>query len=210
MTLSAFCLTFLIAVASLDGGPAPLPIGAPAPDFSLRAIDGNTVTLQQLRGSPEQPRVVAVVFWSHRCPWVVKGWDSVLQGIREEYERNDQVRFAIIDSNDKEIADPAAIQRYLQQRGHDHLVLLDPAQHTANAYGGLVTPHCFVINREGRIVYQGRVDNGIEFPGDRRKPAPKTRHLLRDAIQAALRDQSPPIRVDRARGCVIRRTSKPD
>ncbi len=129
----------------------PLPAGSPAPDFTLTdVLSGQTVHLADLRGQP-----VIVDFWSVECPWS-RYYDAYFVE-RAPAWADRGLRLLFIASNATE--DAYEMQDLAESLGITHPVLHDRGNVVADAYGVQTTPHCFLIDGEGRIVYQGAVDD---------------------------------------------------
>lgn len=166
--------------------PASLTIGQMAPDFTLRDLQGEMHALTDYRA-----RLVVVYFWSAECPSAARA-DGLLAGWLPAW--GDQVALLPIASNANEEPDfmaQVAFERDLQ------LVLRDAGQHVADDYHATHTPHFFVINGSGRLVYQGGLDD-TTF----RQRTP-TRFFLREAVEALLAGRSPDPAETHPYGCTI-------
>jgi cytochrome c biogenesis protein CcmG/thiol:disulfide interchange protein DsbE len=115
-------------------------IDAPAPGFDLRDLDGQPISLEQLRGRP-----VMVNFWATWCrPCIVE--HPVLQEAARRYEG--RAHFIGIVYQDE----PELIRSFLAQRGEWGRTLLDPDGETAIAYGVYGAPETFFIDAGGTVV----------------------------------------------------------
>src|SRR5256886_15374964 len=72
-----------------------LPIGSPAPDFSLPAVDGKPYSLASFKDKP----VLAVAFWCNHCPYV-QAWEDRTIAVQREYAGKG-VQFVMINANDE-------------------------------------------------------------------------------------------------------------
>ena len=182
------------------GDPFTLPIGATAPDFSLKGTDGKTHTLADF----EDADVLVVSFTCCHCPYVHGSDEKTRQTIDKFAPR---VRMVAINSND-----PSC---YLED-SFDHMVdrmeehkfpwvfLCDDQQEAALPYGALRTPHFFVFDIDRKLVYTGRA---IDNPRDWTQA---TTSELDDALEAVLDGREPRARVTNPVGCSIKWTDKPD
>ncbi len=188
----------------------PKKPGSEAPVFELAALDGKTVTSAELRGDAASKNVVVVIFWAYTCPWVQR-WNPTLDALVRDYAKQGAVKFVVVDSDKNETRDPAAIKKHLESQKLDLPVYLDAGNKVADTFGAKVTPHCFVIGRDGLIAYSGRIDNqnpfGAEGPaaGAAPKPAEPKNALLKKAIDAALDGKQPEIATDVPMGCRLKR-----
>lgn len=164
-------------------------IGAQAPDFELPDINGE----ETMRLSALQGQITVIDFWSYECPWSqrydayfaerVSGWAG--QGIL----------FFAINSNANESDD--AVREALDERNLPFTVLRDAGNVVADAYGAVTTPHVFVVDRDGRLVYRGAVD-------DRAWRQEKANiDYLDAALEALSSGEEPEHPTSEPRGCTI-------
>jgi peroxiredoxin len=121
-----------------------------APGFTLPDLSGRTVQLGALWG-----KMVVITFWSANCPWAQR-YDAYLEQRAAEWGREGVVLLAINSSADEP---PEHIQEAVSERGLTFRILLDEGNPVADAYGALTTPHVYVVNQKGTIVYQGAIDD---------------------------------------------------
>lgn len=147
----------------------------------------------------DRPRAVVVVFWSYTCPWE-KAWDPELAAIAREYEPKG-VRFAAIDSN---VTEQKALTEIEASRKRNKLpfpVLLDPGHKVADYFGAKTTPHVYVIDGQGRVVYMGAPDDDPK----KVKSAAERKTWLRDALDDVLAGRKVRNPMTRPQGCSIKR-----
>ncbi len=134
-----------------------LSLGSEAPDFSLRATDGNTYSLKVFA----DVKVLVIFFTCNHCPFVI-GSDEVTRQTVENFESKG-VKFIGINSNSPNTYEEDSFEnmvKRMKQYDFPWLYLYDETQDIARAYGALKTPHFFVFNEAGKLVYTGRgVDN---------------------------------------------------
>ena len=115
-------------------------VDAPAPGFELTDLDGQPVSLDQLRGQP-----VMINFWATWCqPCIAE--HPVLQAAAQRYAG--RAHFIGIVYQDE----PALIRAFLARRGGWGRTLLDPDGETAIAYGVYGAPETFFIDSGGTVV----------------------------------------------------------
>lgn len=146
LALVLAALTWLYDPAPAAGGqrteePSQLEVGAPAPAFELRTLEGERVTLSSLRGSP-----VWLSFWSTECgPCGEQLPDLVTVG-REARERG--VTLLAVNVGEK----PAAVRAYLRHAGYGGpSIALDPDYTVASAYGVYYMPAHAFVDSEGVV-----------------------------------------------------------
>ncbi len=137
-----------------------LSLGSEAPDFSLRATDGNTYSLKDFA----DVKVMVIFFTCNHCPYVI-GSDEVTRQTVENFEPKG-VKFIGINSNSPNTYEEDSFEnmvKRVKQYDFPWLYLYDDTQDIARAYGALKTPHFFVFNEDRILVYTGRgVDNPRE------------------------------------------------
>ena len=138
-------------------------VGEAAPTFSLADVDGNTVSLADYKG-----KTVVLEWFNPGCPFVVRahGDKGSLETLAADQAKEDVAWLAInsgavgnqghgVETN------KAAIKKWNLQ----HPVLLDEDGKVGKAYGATTTPHMYVVDANGVLVYAGAIDNnprGIE------------------------------------------------
>ncbi len=144
-----------------------LPLGTPAPDFSLPDVRGGTVSLSDFADRTG----LLVVFLCNHCPFV-----KHLRGALAEFGKEYQPRglgMVGISSNDAEQypADgPDLMAKEANDAGYTFPYLYDESQEVAQAYRAACTPDFFLFDGEGKLVYRGQFDpsrpeNGIPVTG---------------------------------------------
>jgi peroxiredoxin len=155
-------------------------VGQPAPDFELHDLEGGSVKLGQFRG-----KTVVLEWFNPECPFVrASHTKGSLKGLADRYAQKGVVWLAInsgapgkqghgVDAN------LAGKRKY----GLTHPVLLDETGEVGRAYGARHTPHMFVIDDKGILVYRGAIDNSPDGEGE----APQGGVLV-NYVEAALSD----------------------
>jgi peroxiredoxin len=152
----------LIAITALVTGPLYAadvpPVGSAAPDFSAPDTNGKTHSLSQYKG-----KYVVLEWFNPECPFVKKHYGSDnMQKLQQEYTGKGVV-WLTIDSNapgtEGNIAPDQAQKIIASWRTKQTALLLDPESKVARSYGAKNTPNMVVINPEGKIVYEGAIDN---------------------------------------------------
>ncbi len=177
-----------------QSGPDTLPIGAPAPDFSLPATDGKTYTLATFAGS----KAIVLNFTCNHCPYAKAYEDRFMDIVRDFAPRG--IAFAAINPNDETTYPDDSFEnmkRRAAERGFNFPYLRDASQQTARAYGAVCTPHLFIIVA-GKIAYEGRIDENWK------DPAAAKHHDLRNALTAILENRPIPATNTNPMGCSIK------
>ena len=152
-------LTVLTSLAASTLFAAESPrVGTAAPDFSLPDAQGKTHSLADLKG-----KYVVLEWFNPECPFVKKHYGSGhMQKLQEEYAGQGVVWMSIdssaVGSQGNLTAEEASKKMADWKMNHTTL-LLDPAGKAARAYAAKNTPHMFVINPEGKVIYEGAIDS---------------------------------------------------
>ncbi|HKR52767.1 MAG TPA: thioredoxin family protein [Chthoniobacterales bacterium] len=154
--------TVLLALISLTAttliaADSP-PVGAAAPDFSLSDTSGKAHSLSEYKG-----KYVVLEWFNPECPFVKKHYGSGnMQKLQSEYTGKGVVWLSI-DSNAPGLeGNLTAVQAQKVMKDWNTkqtALLLDPEGKAGRAYNARNTPHMFVINPEGKIVYEGAIDS---------------------------------------------------
>ncbi len=195
----------------LSGDHPTLPIGAQAPDFSLKGVDGKTYTLASFKNSP----VLMIVFTCNHCPTAQAYEDRVIQ-ITKDYKSKGVAVIAIMPNDAQAIRldelgytdlsdsfDEMKIRA--KQKQYNFPYLYDgETQAVAHAYGPIATPHVFIFDKDRKLCYSGRID-------DVEKPT-KTPHTqdTRNALDALLAGKKPDVTTTKVFGCSIKWAEKED
>jgi peroxiredoxin len=140
------------------GAQAQALPGQPAPAFTLTGVDGKPVNLADFRG-----RYVVLEWNNPHCPFVVKHYGSGnMQSLQKRFTA-ENVAWLTINSTHaghSEYMTPAALAGWMkEQGGAPTAVMLDADGKVGRAYGARATPHMYVIDPKGTLVYAGAIDD---------------------------------------------------
>ena len=138
-------------------------LGAAAPDFELSDLDGNLVKLSSFRG-----KTVVLEWFNPGCPFVkASHTKGSLIDTAARHEKNGVVWLAINSGAKGKQGHGVAANREGKQRFNlAHPVLLDETGAVGRAYAAAHTPHMYVIDPKGVLVYRGAIDNSPDGEGD--------------------------------------------
>ncbi len=182
LALFTLCAGFVALTSSWMSFPvkASVETGAPAPNFSVTDIHGNSFNLEDQKG-----KTVVLEWTNHQCPFVVKHYDSGnMQALQKNATDNGIVWVSIVSSApDKQgfMSAEEAIALEKEVGANATTRILDPLGEIGKAYGAKTTPHMFIISAEGNVVYQGAID-------DNPSPNPNVIETSKNLVQAALDD----------------------
>jgi peroxiredoxin len=156
---------------------ASAPPGGPAPAFTLTDLDGKPVNLTDYKGK------TVVLEWNNfDCPFVQKHYKSGnMQALQKKYA-NDVV-WLTVSSTSKSASDyfePAKISYKLAEfKAAPARYLLDEPGTVGMSYGARTTPHMYIIDPSGKVVYNGAID-------DKRSTNPEDVKTAKNYVAAAL------------------------
>ena len=155
-----------------------VPLGSPAPDFILPAVDGRKVALTDFTGAPG----LLVMFLCNHCPYV-RHVESGLGQVTREYMTRGLAVVGICSNDTASHTGDSAEHLAGQARraGFDFPYLVDESQQVALAYRAACTPDFFLYNRDRRLAYRGQFDDSRPRSG-----VPVTGEALRAAVEDVL------------------------
>jgi peroxiredoxin len=177
---SSLAIAAGVTAALSNGAEAAVETGAAAPDFSVEDANGQTRTLAEFSG-----RTVVLEWTNYGCPYVRKHYEAEnMQTLQREATAAGVVWLQVISSAPGEqghLDGPGALARVRTDNAAPSATLLDPTGAMGRAYGARNTPHMYIINGQGRLVYQGAID-------DRPSARPSSLEGATNYVRAALAD----------------------
>jgi peroxiredoxin len=136
--------------------PDKAELGKTAPDFTLKDLDGNEHKLSSYRG-----KLVVLEWFDPTCPYCEYAYGSgPLKDMPERCREQGIVWLTINSAGPANAgAAPEKNKKFAEQHKMKAPLLLDPTGRVGQAYGAKTTPHMFVINERGALVYRGALDN---------------------------------------------------
>lgn len=148
-------------------------IGKLAIDFTLKDIDGKDVKLSSFKG-----KTIVLEWFSPACPACkfAYGKDGPMKELHERLTKEGVVWLAVNSEDDARPASKVeANKAFLEKYKIGTRIVLDPSGAVGKAYGAKTTPHMFVIDTKGVLVYQGAIDNAPN--GEVEKDAKKINYV---------------------------------
>ncbi len=172
----------------------PFEIGEKAPSFeNLANIDGKRYSLSSF----DDKQIVVLIFMANRCP-TVRVYTDRLKAIQADYSKKG-VQLVGINSDNQYFFSNETLAKMIEiseERELNFPYLKDEDQSVAKKFGALVTLHAFVLDKERRLRYRGRVD-------DSRDPSNVTSPDLRNALDDLLANQKVRVPETRPFACSI-------
>lgn len=175
--------------------------GKPAPDFSVPDASGKTHTLKDYKG-----QWLVLEWFNKDCPYVRKHYGSKnMQTLQKTYTDKDVKWLTVISSakGKQGYHEPKEALKVAADHGlaASAPFLLDPSGTMGKAYDAKTTPHMYIINPEGTVVYAGAIDDN-----DSANPAviPTSKNYVAAALDEVLADKPVSIAATKPYGCTIK------
>lgn len=192
-------LAISLAVTALPVSAEPR-IGQMAPDFTGVDASGKTRTLSELRG-----KTVVLEWTNHDCPFVGKHYSTGnMQRLQKEAVGKDVVWLSVISSapgRQGYVAPEKARELTFSRKALPTAVILDAEGKIGHAYGARTTPHMYIINAKGTLVYKGAID---DKPSANHGDVPIARNYVREALNAVAAGKPADPDSTRAYGCSVK------
>jgi peroxiredoxin len=154
--LTALLLAFFIA--GLASPVFAVPVGSAAPDFALTSLKGEPVRLSDYRG-----KYVVLEWVNPGCPFVQKHYDSGNMPQLQKHAAASGVVWLTVDSTNPSSQDfhgAAQLSKWLASKNASpSAAMLDQDGTVGKLYSARTTPHMFVIDPQGKLIYAGAIDS---------------------------------------------------
>lgn len=193
----------LIALAALGlaaGLQAAPAVGQPAPDFTLPDPAGKNIKLSDHRG-----KYVVLEWTNPGCPYVRKHYNSGNMPATQREAVGKGVVWLSINSTAKdsdEYMPPAQLVAWQKERkAAPTAVLLDEEGTVGKTYGARTTPHMYIVDPKGRLVYAGGIDS---IPSSNPADIERAVNYVRQGLGEALAGKPISAAVTRPYGCSVK------
>jgi peroxiredoxin len=197
VSLLAPLLFPLFAPSAAHAVPA---VGQPAPPFTLKDAAGKSVNLADFRG-----KYVVLEWTNPGCPYVRKHYDSGNMGATQADARGRGAVWLSINSTAKghyEYMEPAKVVAWQKERKSEpSAMLVDEDGTVGRSFGARTTPHMYIVDPQGRLVYAGGIDS---IPSSNAADIPKAVNYVRTSLAEALAGKPISNPVTRPYGCSVK------
>lgn len=184
----------------LTAEAAPAKVGEPAPAFTSASTGGAAVSLADYKG-----KLVILEWTNHDCPYVRKHYDTGnMQALQREATGAGVIWLTLISSAPGEqgyVKPPQADELTRTRKAGPTAVLLDPKGEVGKMYGATNTPHMYLVDKAGVLVYAGAID---DKPTSRRGDVQGANNYVRAALQSVAAGQPVKTPLTRAYGCTVK------
>jgi peroxiredoxin len=199
-----FLITTLTLAAALAGAGTAFAqgaaVGQPAPAFSAKDTSGKTVNLADFKG-----KHVVLEWVNPGCPYVRKHYDAKNMQATQQAATAKGVVWLAVNTTAAEHGDylpPAQLAAWMKAQGAAATAtLMDEDGKLGRAYGARTTPHMYVIDGAGKLVYAGAIDNK---PSSRASDIPGATNHVNVALAESLAGKPVSTASTRAYGCTIK------
>lgn len=199
LKLAQFILLSLLASFSLTTY-AGVEVGKPAPDFTGIDSNGKQYSLSQFKG-----KTVVLEWTNHDCPYVKKHYNSGnMQKLQKDATANDIVWLSIISSRPGKqghVSGKQANQLTQSRNASPTAVILDESSEIGLLYGAKTTPHMYIIDKTGQLVYMGGIDDN---PSSNQGDIPTSKNYVTAALDAMAAGKSIENSITRPYGCSVK------
>ena len=179
---------------------AGVEVGKMAPDFTAVGSDGKSYTLSELRGQ----RVI--LEWTNAdCPYVRKHYGAGnMQALQKDAADNDFLWLSVISSAPGKQGHVSADDANALSESREATpatVLLDESGKVGKLYGARTTPHMYIVDEKGTLVYAGGID---DKPTANPDDIDGATNYVRQAMDEMLADKSVSVATSRPYGCSVK------
>lgn len=167
--------------------------------FHVKDTDGNESELMSHAGD----NGLLVIFSCNTCPFVVAWEDRYNEA--KEFADAAGVGTVLINSNEDfrgEADSPEAMAAHAEELGYSMPYLIDENHRIADDFGAKTTPHVFLFDAEGTLIYRGAIDDNYE------DQSAVENYYLKDALAAYQARETINPETTKALGCSIKRLKK--
>ena len=189
----------LFTSLTLASAAMAVEVGKPAPDFTVTDITGKPVKLSDYAG-----KIVVIESYNSDCPYCHNQYKTgAMQALQEDLATNGVVWLLVNSVNPKNFSHrtPEQARKEMAAEKMDVTAWIDDSSGAiGHLYGMETTPHMFVIDKSGTLVYDGAIDNQ---PDPFHDPA-KARNYVREAVDALLAGKLIEVSQTKPYGCSVK------
>lgn len=195
-----FLMALVLILSSNIESQADVTSGQPAPNFTLSDTNGKNHSLSDFQG-----KFVVLEWTNHDCPFVRKHYDSQnMQNLQKAYTEKGAIWLTVNSSaSGKQGNFPAQTWNELTKSkgASPTAVLLDVDGKVGKMYGAQTTPHMYVVDPKGTLVYQGAIDSAPSTDSD---DIPKSKNYVQTALDESMNGKSVSTPSTKAYGCSVK------
>jgi peroxiredoxin len=190
----------LVLAAAFHQAAAKAKIDEAAPGFSLPGVDGKTYELTGFKG-----KYVVLEWVNYDCPFVRKHYRSGnMQSLQKEYTQKGVVWLSICSSAPGEqghFDNDEIKSRMAEQKAVPTAYLIDSEGSVGKTYEAKTTPHMYIINPEGVLIYAGGID---DIPSSKIDDIKSATNYVQTVLDASLAGKQITVKSSRPYGCSVK------
>jgi len=185
----------LISVFFLTTAAFAAPgIGDTAPDFTLKGTDGKDYGLKR---SLETHDAAVVIFVATKCPYS-NAYNTCYNEMHDSLKKRNGKKVALLPINSNVTEPFDQVRAHAGENKYTFAVLKDEGYKVADAYAAEKTPEAFLVSKQGKVLYHGRIDDDSEGKNIKNRD-------LANAVDQYLSGKEVSVKETRSFGCSIKR-----
>ncbi|MDX1631799.1 MAG: redoxin domain-containing protein [Thermoanaerobaculia bacterium] len=187
------CLSLLVGTCT-GTAAAGVSVGETAPDFTLPDLDGQEHSLADHRG-----RLVVLEWVNPNCPFSERhAREGTMIDLVDHHPDLVWLGINSTAEDHRDYLTPEQHAEYNTEHGIDYPILYDVTGEVGHAYGAKTTPHMFVIDEQGKVVYAGAIDDDPYARSDSRT------NYVTGALEALEQGRKPEPSSTKPYGCSVK------
>lgn len=179
-----------------------LTTGEMAPDFTL---SGTNPKMKEIKLSDFKGKLVVLEWLNHGCPFVRKHYDSGnMQGLQKKYTEKNVIWLSIISSAEGKqghVDTAGSIKDKNDNKSSATDILLDPTGKVGQLYGAKTTPHMYIIDKDGKLAYQGAIDDKADMD---KASIPSAKNYVAVALDELMSGKKVTAHTTKSYGCGVK------
>jgi peroxiredoxin len=177
---------------------ADAQVGKPAPDFSAKDVDGKTHKLSDYKG-----KILVLESYNFDCPFCANHYKTGAMQDTQEWAKSKGVVWLLVNSasaKSDSYRDAGKARQEIAKNKIKATWIDDSSGEVGKKYGLKTTPHMVVIDKQGKVAYNGAIDDAPVSEGDPRK----ARNYVKEAIEKVMAGQAVAVANTKPYGCGIK------
>ena len=193
-------ILIIVALMVAGASQAEVEVGKPAPTFKEKDQSGKDRQLSDFKGN-----LVVLEWYNEGCPYVKKHYGSGnMQKLQKKYTDKGVKWLSVATSSQgrQGYVDPMTAATHMKTAGmNSSALLLDSDGTMGRTYGAKTTPHMFVINPKGTVIYAGAIDSNNSADPD---TIPKATNFVAEALDLAMSGKPVKVASSKPYGCSVK------
>lgn len=190
-------ILLLLGLSLLPSEDKKVEVGSVVPDFSLTDLNGKIVKLSDFKG-----KIVVLEWTNPNCPFVQRVYrEKIMTNVQKEFTQKGIVWIVINSTNPKhrDYREPKELQKIYSEWGAVYTAyLIDPDGKVGKMFDAKTTPHMFIIDKNGKLVYNGAIDD------DPRGEKKEKVNYVKNALNEILAGKPISVEVTKPYGCSVK------